>query len=68
MRLGHDACAQVLYHRHVGSDALSDEAIFDKFFKESVISLTSNNYRLDASMSYVLAETKATDPAFWNKK
>jgi len=28
----------------------------------------SNKFQLDAGMSYVSAETKATDPAFWNKK
>lgn len=45
-----------------------DQALFSKFFSESVINQTSNKYRLDASMSYVSPETRATDPAFWNKK
>jgi hypothetical protein len=45
-----------------------DQAMFSKFFTESVISRTSNKYRLDAGMSYVSPETRASDPAFWNKK
>jgi len=49
--------------------ATPDEmAIFEKFFKEGMISAVSNKFQLDAGMSYVSAETKATDPAFWNKK
>jgi len=43
-------------------------ATFEKFFREAIVSMVSNKYRLDAGMSYVSAETKATDPAFWNKK
>jgi hypothetical protein len=43
-------------------------AIFEKFFREAIVSMVSNRFRLDAGMSYVSAETKATDPAFWNKK
>jgi hypothetical protein len=45
-----------------------DQAMFSKFFSEGVISHVSNKYRLDASMSYVSPETRASDPAFWNKK
>lgn len=45
-----------------------DQAMFSKFSAESVLSQTSNKYRLDATMSYVSAETRASDPAFWNKK
>jgi len=43
-------------------------AMFEAFFREGVISSISNKYQLDAGMSYVSAETKAADPAFWNKK
>ena len=39
-----------------------------KFMKESVISVSTNRYRLDPGQSYVNAETKAQDPAFWSKK
>jgi hypothetical protein len=45
-----------------------DQAMFAKFFAEGVISRVSNKYRLDASMSYVSPEARASDPAFWNKK
>ncbi len=46
----------------------NDQMIFTKFFAEGVVSITSNKYRLSPTMSYVSPETKATDPAFWNKK
>jgi hypothetical protein len=45
-----------------------EQARLAKFFSESVVFTTSNRYRLSPTMSYVSAETKATDPAFWNKK
>jgi hypothetical protein len=49
--------------------ATPDEmAVLGKFMKESVISVTTNRYRLDPVQSYVNAETKAQDPAFWNPK
>jgi len=44
------------------------QTLLSSFMAEGAISLVSNKYRLDPSMSYVSAETKATDPAFWNKK
>jgi len=43
-------------------------AVLQKFSTESMVSAVTNKYRLDPAMSYVSAETKATDPAFWNKK
>lgn len=45
-----------------------ERATFQKFDTEALISAESNRYRLDPNMSYVPAETKATDPAFWSKK
>ena len=45
-----------------------DQTMFQKFFAEGVISVVSNKYRLSPTMSYVSPETKAADPAFWNKK
>ena len=42
--------------------------VLEKFMKESVISVTTQRYRLDPAQSYVNAETKAQDPAFWAKK
>ena len=46
----------------------AEMAILSKFSLESVVNTVSNRYRLDPKMSYVSAETKAMDPAFWNKK
>jgi len=43
-------------------------ATLGKFMKESVINVSTNRYRLDPGQSYVNAETKAMDPAFWNPK
>jgi hypothetical protein len=42
--------------------------VLGKFMKESVINISTNRYRLDPGQSYVNAETKAKDPAFWAKK
>jgi len=42
--------------------------VLGKFMKESVINVSTNRYRLDPGQSYVNAETKAQDPAFWAKK
>ena len=42
--------------------------VLGKFMKESVINVTTNRYRLDPGQSYVNAETKAKDPAFWSPK
>jgi hypothetical protein len=43
-------------------------AVLGKFMKESVITVSTNRYRLDPGQSYVNAETKAQDPAFWSPK
>jgi hypothetical protein len=45
-----------------------ESAALGKFMKEGLISTTTNRYRLDPGQSYVNAETKAKDPAFWAKK
>ena len=42
--------------------------VLGKFMKESVLNVSTNRYRLDPGQSYVNAETKAMDPAFWAKK
>jgi hypothetical protein len=46
----------------------AEKDLFKKFDTEALISAETNRYRLDPSMSYVSAATKATDPAFWSKK
>jgi len=45
-----------------------EAATLGKFMKESVINVSTNRYRLDPGQSYVNAETKALDPAFWSPK
>ena len=46
----------------------AERDVFKKFDTEALINAESNKYRLDPSMSYVSAETRASDPAFWSKK
>lgn len=45
-----------------------ESAALGKFMKEGLLTTTTNRYRLDPVQSYVNAETKAMDPAFWAKK
>jgi len=45
-----------------------EQAVLQKFSAEALINSETNRYRLDPNMSYVSAETKAADPAFWSKK
>jgi hypothetical protein len=40
-------------------------ATINRFFNDGLINWESNRFRLDPRMSYVSAETRATDPAFW---
>ncbi len=44
-----------------------DMAMLQKSMTDDFQNIISNRYRLSPSMSYVSAETKAKDPAFWNK-
>jgi hypothetical protein len=37
----------------------------NKFFTDDLINTETNRFRLDPQMTYVSAETRATDPAFW---
>lgn len=46
----------------------AERDLFKKFDVEALISAETNRFRLDPSMSYVSAATKAADPAFWSKK
>jgi hypothetical protein len=53
----------------VGKGFTAEEgAALGKFMKESVVSISTNRYRLDPKQSYVDAATKAKDPAFWSPK
>jgi hypothetical protein len=40
-------------------------ATLQKFFREALASAVTNRFRLDPAQSYVNAETRATDPEFW---
>lgn len=49
--------------------ATSEEgAALDKAGREAIINVETNRFRLDPVQSYVSAEVKATDPAFWMPK
>jgi hypothetical protein len=45
-----------------------ERTVLGRFMKESVINVSTNRYRLDPGQSYVNAETRAKDPAFWSPK
>ena len=45
-----------------------DIAVIQKSITDDVQFYASNRYQIDAGMSYVSEETKAKDPAFWNKR
>jgi hypothetical protein len=52
---------------HERRDA-EEMGVLGKFMKESVFSVSTNRYRVDPGQSYVNAETKSKDPAFWSAK
>jgi hypothetical protein len=43
-------------------------ATLQKFFREGVAKIVTNRFRLDPGQSYVNAETRASDPDFWEPK
>jgi hypothetical protein len=45
-----------------------DKKIFQKFFTEGLISSDTQRFELNPRMSYVSAEVRASDPAFWMPK
>jgi hypothetical protein len=45
-----------------------ERSTLQKAFTEGVVSSTTNRYRLDPVQSYVPAETRQKDPAFWMPK
>jgi len=45
-----------------------ERSMLQKFFAEGILSSTTNRYRLDPVQSYVPAETRQKDPAFWMPK
>jgi hypothetical protein len=50
------------------SFAPADLAAVGKFFKEGVVGWTTQRFRVDPTMSFVDAATRAKDPAFWGPK
>lgn len=42
-----------------------DQKVFQKFFNEAVITSDTQRFELNPQMSYVSAEVRASDPAFW---
>jgi hypothetical protein len=44
-----------------------DMAILQKTMKDDILNIVSNRFQVSAGMSYVSADAKAMDPAFWNK-
>lgn len=42
-----------------------EQEVFERFSLEALQNSVTNRFRLDPSMSYVDAATKAADPAFW---
>ena len=45
-----------------------EQSTMQKFFTDGVINSETNRFALNPTMSYVSAETRATDPAFWMPK
>jgi hypothetical protein len=45
-----------------------EQATMAKFFTDGLINSETNRFALNPTMSYVSAETRATDPAFWTPK
>ncbi|MCI0432864.1 MAG: hypothetical protein L0271_04340 [Gemmatimonadetes bacterium] len=45
-----------------------ERTFFETFSRQSLISATTNRFRLNPAMSYVDAATKAADPEFWNRR
>ena len=45
-----------------------ENATLTKFFSDGLINSETNRFRLDPGMSYVSAETRSQDPAFWMPK
>ncbi len=63
-----DFDAMMAEDQTIGKAMTADEqAYFAKFSAETLAYSQSNKYQLSATMSYVSPETKAADPAFWNK-
>lgn len=52
----------------MGAMSADDQANMQKWAREGMINSETQRFRVDPRQSYVNAETKAKDPAFWNPK
>jgi len=50
----------------MGGASVEERAALQKFSTDALLNGDTNRFRLDPTQSYVNAETRATDPAFWN--
>ena len=50
----------------MGGASVEERAVLQKFSTDALLNSETQRFRLDPSQSYVAAETRATDPAFWN--
>ncbi len=50
----------------MGGASVDERAALQKFSTDALLNGETNRFRLDPGQSYVSAETRATDPAFWN--
>jgi hypothetical protein len=48
--------------------SFEERAALDKYFSDGALSTVHNRYRLDPGQSFVPAETRQKDPAFWMPK
>ena len=46
----------------------ADQKVFQKFFTEALVSSDTQRFEVNPQMSYVSAEVRASDPAFWMPK
>jgi len=50
----------------MGGASVEERAALQKFSTDALLNSETQRFRLDPGQSYVAAETRATDPAFWN--
>lgn len=50
----------------MGGASPEERAALQKFSTDALLNAETNRFRLDPGQSYVSAETRATEPAFWN--
>jgi hypothetical protein len=48
--------------------SFEERTTLDTYFRDAALNTVTNRYRLDPGQSFVPAETRQKDPAFWNPK